>query len=173
MLYWMVSKTHSPLTKNQLIHAIQRNFDGLDEFNATKIFLTHIKSDKQAATSDNKQIASPADNNEATLSSENDQVSNIQTTVYAENSQTAYSAEDIQITVSMESDRTGTSSEEKQTEGIQNATSTENILAATFEPSKEDQVPTYNLYMKFKSTYVANVSHYFSDTNAFLLSFLE
>ena len=161
MLYWMVSKTHSPLTKNQLIHAIQRNFDGLDEFNAAKIFLTHIRSDKQAATSDNKQIATPADNNEATVSSENDQISssteNILTTVYAENSLTGYSAEDIQVTVSMESDQTGTSSEEKQTEDIQNATSTENILAANFEPSKEDQVSTYNLYIKFKSTYIANV----------------
>ena len=39
MLYWMVSKTKSPLTKKQLIHAIKRNFDGLDKFNATKIFL--------------------------------------------------------------------------------------------------------------------------------------
>ena len=42
MLYWMVSKTDSPLTEEQLIHAILRNFDGLDEFDATKIFLSHI-----------------------------------------------------------------------------------------------------------------------------------
>ena len=51
MLYWMVSKTNSPLTEKQLIHAIQRNFDGLDEFDATKIFLSHIDCkilDKQA-----------------------------------------------------------------------------------------------------------------------------
>ena len=44
MLYWMVSKTDSPLTEKQLIHAIQRNFDGLDEFDATKIFLEHVDS---------------------------------------------------------------------------------------------------------------------------------
>ena len=45
MLYWMVSnsKADSPLTEEQLIHAIQRNFDGLDEFDATKIFLTHME----------------------------------------------------------------------------------------------------------------------------------
>ena len=161
MLYWMVSKTDSPLTMNQLIHAIQRNFDGLDEFNATKIFLTHIKPDKQAATSDIKQIATSADNNEVTISSDNDQVSssteNIQTALSVENSQTANSAEDIKGTVSMESDQTGTSSEEKQTEDIHNATSTENIHAATLEPSKQDQVPTYNFAHKVKSTYVANV----------------
>ena len=45
MLYWMVSKTDSPLTEKQLIHAIQRNFDGLDEFDATKIFLKHVDSE--------------------------------------------------------------------------------------------------------------------------------
>ena len=51
MLYWMASKTDSPLTRNQLIHAIHRNFDGLDEFNAAKIFLFHIEeSDKQTTT---------------------------------------------------------------------------------------------------------------------------
>ena len=44
MLYWMVSKTDSPLTEKQLTHAILRNFDGLDEFDATKIFLSHIDS---------------------------------------------------------------------------------------------------------------------------------
>lgn len=44
MLYWMVSKTNSPLTEKQLIHAIRRNFDGLDKFDATKIFLSHIDS---------------------------------------------------------------------------------------------------------------------------------
>ena len=54
MLYWMVSKTDSPLTEEQLIHAILRNFDGLDEFDATKIFLSHIDTkhlDKQPASS--------------------------------------------------------------------------------------------------------------------------
>ena len=49
MLYWMVSKTDSPptepsLTENQLIHAIRRNFDGLDKFDAAKIFLSYIDS---------------------------------------------------------------------------------------------------------------------------------
>ena len=56
MLYWMVSnKTDSVLTKKDLIHAIRRNFDGLDKFDATKIFLSHIDSkslDKQTATSE-------------------------------------------------------------------------------------------------------------------------
>ena len=55
MLYWMVRKTDSPLTEDQLIHAIQRNFDGLDAFNATKIFLSHLDCRsliKQAATSE-------------------------------------------------------------------------------------------------------------------------
>ena len=55
MLYWMVSKTDSPLTEKQLIHAIQRNFDGLDEFDATKKFLNHIDSKalvKQSGISD-------------------------------------------------------------------------------------------------------------------------
>ena len=54
MLYWMVTKTDSPLTEKQLTHAILRNFDGLDEFDATKIFLSHIDSKslvKQSATS--------------------------------------------------------------------------------------------------------------------------
>ena len=44
MLYWMVSKTDSPLTKKDLIHAIRRNFDGLDKFDATKIFLSKMDS---------------------------------------------------------------------------------------------------------------------------------
>ena len=51
----MVSKTNSPLTEKQLIHAIRRNFDGLDKFDATKIFCSHIdcKSlDAQTATSE-------------------------------------------------------------------------------------------------------------------------
>ena len=55
MLYWMVSKTDSPLTEKQLIHAIQRNFNGLDEFDATKIFLNHVDSNalvKQSGISD-------------------------------------------------------------------------------------------------------------------------
>ena len=55
MLYWMVNKTDSPLTEKQLIHAIQRNFDGLDEFDATKMFLNHIDSKalvKQSGISD-------------------------------------------------------------------------------------------------------------------------
>ena len=52
MLYWMVKETeridengfpiYSPPTEKQLIHAVQRNFDGLDEFNTTEIFLSHI-----------------------------------------------------------------------------------------------------------------------------------
>ena len=51
----MVSKTDSPLTEKQLIHAIQRNFNGLDEFDATKIFLNHVDSNalvKQSGISD-------------------------------------------------------------------------------------------------------------------------
>ena len=44
MLYWMVSKTNSPLTEKQLIHAIRRNFDGLDKFDATNIFLSPMHS---------------------------------------------------------------------------------------------------------------------------------
>ena len=40
----MVSRTKSPLTPKQLIHAIQRNFDGLDEFDATKIFLDNVNT---------------------------------------------------------------------------------------------------------------------------------
>ena len=51
----MVSKTDSPLTEKQLIHAIQRNFDGLDEFDATKIFLKHVDCNaliKQSSTSE-------------------------------------------------------------------------------------------------------------------------
>ena len=55
MLYWMVSKTDSPLTEKQLIHAIRRNFDGLDEFDATETFLNHIdyaSLDKQPNTSE-------------------------------------------------------------------------------------------------------------------------
>ena len=44
MLYWMVSKTESPLTERQLVHAIQRNFDGLDKFDTTKIFLDNVDS---------------------------------------------------------------------------------------------------------------------------------
>ena len=40
----MVSKTDSPLIEKQLIHAIRRNFDGLDKFDAAKIFLSHIDS---------------------------------------------------------------------------------------------------------------------------------
>ena len=50
MLYWMVKKTkkvnkagepiYSPLTRQQLKHAIKRNFDGLHEFDATEIFLS-------------------------------------------------------------------------------------------------------------------------------------
>ena len=43
MLYWMVSKTNSPLTEKQLIHAIRRNFDGLDKFDAAKILLSDTK----------------------------------------------------------------------------------------------------------------------------------
>ena len=55
MLYWMVSKTDCPLTEKQLIHAIRRNFDGLDEFDATEIFIRNVDSKtlvKQSATSD-------------------------------------------------------------------------------------------------------------------------
>ena len=51
----MVSKTDSRLTGKQLIHAIQRNFDGLDEFDATKTFLKHVDSSaliKQSSISD-------------------------------------------------------------------------------------------------------------------------
>ena len=70
MLYWMVSKTKSPLTRSQLIHAIQRNFDGLDEFNATEIFLTHINSkisNKQtSASTENKQTVIPIEDRQAT-----------------------------------------------------------------------------------------------------------
>ena len=57
MLYWMVSRTDSSLTKEQLTHALLRNFDGLDEFDATEIFLSHIdveSLDKQNATSKNE-----------------------------------------------------------------------------------------------------------------------
>ena len=56
MLYWMVSKTNSPLTEKQLIHAIRRNFDGLDKFDATKIFLSHIL-DMQTATSEPLKVS--------------------------------------------------------------------------------------------------------------------
>ena len=47
MLYWMVSKTNSPLTKKQLDHAILRNFDGLDKFDAIDIFHSHIYPDNK------------------------------------------------------------------------------------------------------------------------------
>jgi len=53
MLYWMVKRTkkkstngksvYHPLTEQQLKHAIKRNFDGLNEFDATEIFLSKIR----------------------------------------------------------------------------------------------------------------------------------
>ena len=40
----LTKKPDSPLTEKELIHAIRRNFDGLDKFDAVKIFLSHIDS---------------------------------------------------------------------------------------------------------------------------------
>ena len=40
----LTKKLDSPLTEKELIHAIRRNFDGLDKFDAVKIFLSHIDS---------------------------------------------------------------------------------------------------------------------------------
>lgn len=57
MLYWMISKTDLPLTKKQLIHAIRRNFDGLDEFDATKIFLSHIDSESLYIQPDTSELS--------------------------------------------------------------------------------------------------------------------
>jgi len=62
MLYWMVKETerriesgkliYSSLTEKQLIHAVQRNFDGLDEFNATEMFIKELPSCNKADTTE-------------------------------------------------------------------------------------------------------------------------
>ena len=73
MLYWMVSKTDSPLTEKQLTHAILRNFDGLDEFDATKIFLSHIDSKslvKQTVTSEESKQTVTSKVSKQTVASE-------------------------------------------------------------------------------------------------------
>jgi len=43
MLYWMVYRTNQPLTMEQLVHAVKRNFGGLDdEVDAVGIFKENI-----------------------------------------------------------------------------------------------------------------------------------
>ena len=44
MVYWMCEKTNMPLTGPQLVHAIKRNFGGLEEsgVNPERIFLDRL-----------------------------------------------------------------------------------------------------------------------------------
>ena len=91
------SETKSALSTKKLIHAIQRNFDGLDEFNATEIFLTHIAhidSDEQqtSASAENKQTTTPVENKESDTPIENGQIDTNeaeQTASSVENEQTS------------------------------------------------------------------------------------
>ena len=98
MLYWMVSKTESPLKRSELIHAIQRNFDGLDEFNSTEIFLTEIKSqileiqastiNEIAAVTDDQQINMSTGNVQISMSIKNEVTDSIEIVQTSENEHT-------------------------------------------------------------------------------------
>ena len=51
MLYWMCEKTNMPLTGPQLVHAIRRNFGGLEEsgVDPERIFFDKLQKDIEKA----------------------------------------------------------------------------------------------------------------------------
>ena len=58
MLYWMVKRTNQPLTMEQLVHAVKRNFGGLDdEVDAIGIFKENIHIASIKGTIDDPSVS--------------------------------------------------------------------------------------------------------------------